>query len=255
MEELSQQQQIVIDAIAMNWDAIPLKKLSLDTGLAINQLSPQLNRLLNDGWIEKVEADKKSRKTKEEVDRVVKGNAYFICERFFNIWFLIRRSNRRQKRGVHSLSEFLECLYGPERMRQDAEIKIDKILSELHNTNKGLAKEYLLRAFKILEEEDKISTMSNDHWLAKFGSVILGLNYGSWLLAILEEKGYDIVLSPYYTAIQALEIEKQDNKNGQKDAEIYLKNRAIEISEPARMIIEKIKRYMDGPPLFSIPYL
>jgi len=49
------------------------------------------------------------------------------------------------------------------------------------------------------------------------------------------------VLSPYYTAIQALEIEKQDSKNGKKDAEIYLKNRAVEISEPARIIIEKIK--------------
>ena len=41
--------------------------------------------------------------------------------------------------------------------------------------------------------------------------------------------------------IQALEIEKQDSKNGKKDAEIYLKNRAVEISEPARIIIEKIK--------------
>ena len=71
------------------------------------------------------------------------------------------------------------------------------------------------------------------------------MGYGTWMLTILEENGYDIVLSPYYTAIQALEIEKQDSKNGQRDAEIYLKNRAVEISEPARMIIEKMRKYMD----------
>jgi len=505
-EELPPQQQIIIDAIAMHWDAIPFKKLATDTGLAPNLLSSQLKRLHDDGWIETVVADKTSRKIKEEVEGVIKGSAYFIGERFFNTWFLIRRSNRRQKRGVHSLSEFLECLYGEERMMQEAdrflhgditssrqimrglsfaesksldferknklkeksydavinlsendkeilekydipkeflveklpkldilkiteltsrlkptdaefwfdigcsssdkkqhekaivfynkaieikpdyaeaynnrgiakrnlsdyhgaiadytkaiEIKPDfaqaynnrgnaksdlsdyhdaiddytkaieirpnvaetyhnrgtakfylsdyddaienynkaikinpknliskfqliflyrdkldeknkaievfneieqeinknenkefvscyflhKTLFELHKQNQGIAKELLLQAF---EKEDNISSIANGYWWTIFGSVVLDLGYGSWLLAILEEKGYDIELSPYYTAIQALTIEKQDSKNGQKDAEIYLKNRAIEISEPARMIIEKMRKYMD----------
>jgi hypothetical protein len=70
---------------------------------------------------------------------------------------------------------------------------------------------------------------------------VIKLDYGSWLLNILEEKGYDIVLSPYYTAIQALEIERQKNKT---ESETYLKNRAVEISEPARAIVEKIKHVM-----------
>ena len=509
LDELAPQLQIIIDAIAMNWHAIPLKKLSIDTGLAQNQLSPQLKRLLDDGWIETVEADKRSRKIKEEVEGVIKGNAYFISERFFNTWFLMRSSNRRQKRSVHCLSEFLECLYGQERMMQEADrflqsetmtsqqimrglsfaesklldperkkqlkeksydailnlsaqdkkileeydipeeflekrlpmldthviieltnkiklkdgifwstighallkdeqyekaivcysqslvinpnneytwllkgsswfwmqehekaiicydnaIKInpsdqyawqwkgdslndlqrfeeaiecfdkaieldphfgsawsnrgyalielkkyeeaafayeksrairpkkilcnfhltflyrDKLgnqtkaiglfneikqeinkdenkgfvsryhlhqaLFELHNQNQGLAKDYLSQAFEILENENKISSIANVYWWTRFGSVVLDLGYGSWLLAILEEKGYDIELSPYYTAIQALEIEKQESKNGQKDAEVYLKNRAVEISEPARKIIDRMKKYMD----------
>ena len=54
------------------------------------------------------------------------------------------------------------------------------------------------------------------------------------------------MLSPYYTAIQALEIEKQDNKNGKENAEIYLKNRAAEISHLARMIIEKMRKYIEA---------
>ena len=447
-EELSHQQQIILDAIAMNWDAIQFKKISLNTGLAINQLSPQLKRLLDEGWIETVVADKKSRKTVEQMDGIIKGSAYLICERFFNIWFLIRNSNWRKTRGVHSLSEFLECFYRPERMMQeddrilkklkekaqstilffsendkimleefgipedslverlntldtdkflelsckiklkDAEfwetvgdslrwekhyekaiicynksieinpnnefcwfwkgyylsdmqqyndtiecfnraieinpkndsawnnkgysltmmrqyeeavvcfekaIKInprkliskfhllflyrdklhkmdkaielfnlindktinesgnknficryyiEKTLFELHTQNQGIAKEFLLQAFEILEKENKLLSMANEYWWVRFGNIVLDLSYGSWLLDILEEKNYDIILSPYYTAIQALEIEKQDSKNGEKDADIYLKNRAIEVSEPARIIIEKIKAYI-----------
>ena len=52
---------------------------------------------------------------------------------------------------------------------------------------------------------------------------------------------FDKILSPYFVAVQALEKEQKESK---EKAEIYLKNRAIEISEPARMIIEKIRKYM-----------
>ena len=107
-----------------------------------------------------------------------------------------------------------------------------------------MANEYLSQAFEALEKESKISSMANDYWWTRFGSVVINLNCGSWLLEYFEEQGYDVVLSPYYTAIQALEIEKQDAKNGQKDAEIYLRNRAVEISEPARLICKKMRNYM-----------
>jgi hypothetical protein len=92
---------------------------------------------------------------------------------------------------------------------------------------------------------DFLNDIANEICWTRFGYVVNKLGYGSWLLAILEEKNYDIVLSPYYTAIQSLKIEKQDSKNGKEEAEIYLKNRAIEISEPAREIIKKIRKYVD----------
>ena len=34
-------------------------------------------------------------------------------------------------------------------------------------------------------------------------------------------------------------------KNSHKNAEIHLKNRAVEISEPARMVIEKMRKLID----------
>jgi len=99
-EELSVQMQIIVDAIALNWDPINLEQLRAETRLENNQLSPQLKRLVELGWIEKLNAYKS------------KGSAYQISERFFNIWFLMRRSSRRQKKELYCLSKFLETFYG-----------------------------------------------------------------------------------------------------------------------------------------------
>lgn len=99
-EELSAQMQIIVDAIALNWDPINLEQLRTETRLENNQLSPQLKRLVELGWIEKLDAYK------------AKGSAYQISERFFNIWFLMRRSSRRQKKELYCLSKFLEAFYG-----------------------------------------------------------------------------------------------------------------------------------------------
>jgi len=118
---------------------------------------------------------------------------------------------------------------------------LHKILFELHKKNHGSAREYLLQAFEILEKEDKISSIAGLYWWIRFGSVVINLKCGLWLISVLEEKGYNIVLSPYYTAIQALEIEQQD---GKKNAEIYLNNRAVEINNPAKIIVEEMRKYL-----------
>ena len=75
-----------------------------------------------------------------------------------------------------------------------------------------------------------------------FAAICLDLKYGEWLLNIFRKKSFDKILSPYYVAIQAIEIERKENV---KRAEIYLENRAVEIAEPARVIIEKINKYMN----------
>lgn len=99
-EELSSQMQIIVDAIAMNWDPITLERLREITRFENPQISPQLKRLTDLGWIEK------------PASLQGKGGAYEMSERMFNIWFLMRRSSRRQKRGVFCLSKFMEAYYG-----------------------------------------------------------------------------------------------------------------------------------------------
>lgn len=101
-EELPLQMQSIVDAIALNWDPIHLDQLRTETRLENNQLSPQLKRLTEIGWIEKITTDQ------------TKSSAYQISERFFNIWFLMRRSSRRQKKELYCLSKYLESFYGDE---------------------------------------------------------------------------------------------------------------------------------------------
>jgi tetratricopeptide (TPR) repeat protein len=101
-EELPTQLQVIVDAIALNWDPILIEQLRKETRYENNQLSPQLKRLTEAGWIEKI------------ITHEGKGFAYQISERFFNIWFLMRRSSRRQKRELYCLSKFLESFYGDE---------------------------------------------------------------------------------------------------------------------------------------------
>lgn len=101
-EELSDQQQVILDAIALHWDPMTLAGLREVSQLENSVLSAQLKRLMDIGWIQKLDQEKK------------KFPAYEITERFFNIWYLMRRSSRRQKQELYCLSKFLEVFYGPE---------------------------------------------------------------------------------------------------------------------------------------------
>ena len=113
-EELSTQMQIVLDAIALHWDPASIEQLRKTTQLTNAQLSPQLKRLVDVGWISKLKSDKN-----------IKGSLYEISERFFNVWYLMRRSNRRQQKELHCLSKFLEMFYGEDIM-QIAALRLKK---------------------------------------------------------------------------------------------------------------------------------
>ncbi len=101
-EELPDQLQVILDAIALHWEPMTIEQLRNVTQLENPQLSPQLKRLVDVGWLQKLDAFE------------AKGSVYELSERFFNIWYLMRRSSRRQKRELYCLSKFLESLYGEE---------------------------------------------------------------------------------------------------------------------------------------------
>ena len=236
-EELPTQQQIILDAIAQNWDPMSLKRISEETRFANNQLSPQLKRLVEDGWLETTKAEN------------AKGNAYSIPERFFCIYHIMRNGSRRSKKQITYLSKFLECFYGKQHLSRmvcsfDATNTpkdvycLEQTLFALQERNEGIAKSHLSEALS--EMEDRLNPKTQGNW-EYFAAIAIKLGYAQWLLDILSEKGFDIILSPFFVAIQSLEIERVKTV---ETAEIYLKNQAIEKSEPARMIIEKMKIYL-----------
>ncbi|GHV35445.1 hypothetical protein FACS1894178_5000 [Bacteroidia bacterium] len=160
----------------------------------------------------------------------------------FYLMFLYRDKLKEKNKAIEIFESIKE-----EEINQNEEKEfacryyLHKTLFELYEQNKGMAKENLLRAFEVLEDEQKLSFIVNEEWWSRISSVVIDLDYGSWLLEIMEEKGYDVILSPYYTAIRALVIERTENA---ETAEIYLRNQAVEKSEPARVIIKKMRKYM-----------
>jgi len=95
MDDLSDQQQAIVEAIALNWDAISVKEIAEQTRLESKVVSAQLSSLVQNGII-----DKRPTRTKNHL--------YLISERFFNIWFLMRLGRKSDQKRVLWLVRFFE---------------------------------------------------------------------------------------------------------------------------------------------------
>jgi DNA-binding transcriptional ArsR family regulator len=91
-EALPMQSQQIVDLLALHWDPISAGELAELARLDVNAVSSQLNRLAQQGLVEKV-AYHPSSKT-----------GFQIAERFFNIWYLMRASRRIRQRLICVLS-------------------------------------------------------------------------------------------------------------------------------------------------------
>ena len=97
-EELSNQAQQVVDALALHWDPATAAVVAEKARLDVNTVSSHLNRLSEQGVVEKVRLYPK------------KKTGFQLSERFFNIWYLMRAS-RRMRRKLVWLSKFLKSFY------------------------------------------------------------------------------------------------------------------------------------------------
>jgi hypothetical protein len=99
MDDLSPQQQKIVDAVARNWDAISVKDLKGKVRLESKVISAQLGQLEKNQVIEKRETG-------------TKNNIYLLRERFFNIWYLMRYGRKQDRESVIWLVKFLETWCG-----------------------------------------------------------------------------------------------------------------------------------------------
>lgn len=98
-DALPPQAQQIVAALAIRWDPATAGELAELVRLETNTVSAQLNRLVQQGVVEKVRSDPTSK------------TAFQIAERFFNIWYLMR-AGRRVRRRLIWLVEFLDVFHG-----------------------------------------------------------------------------------------------------------------------------------------------
>ncbi len=95
MDDLSTQQQEIIDCIALNWDAIAVKEIARKTRMESKAISAQLRLLEKNNLVIKKQTS-------------TKNHLYQVKERFFNIWYIMRNGRKADKNKVKWLTKFLE---------------------------------------------------------------------------------------------------------------------------------------------------
>lgn len=108
MDDLSPQQQKIVDAIALNWDAMATKEIAEKTRMESKAVSSQLKLLEKNRIIHKIKT-------------TTKNYFYQVTERFFNIWYLMRYGRRRGKSRVLWLVHFLQTWCSESELSERAE--------------------------------------------------------------------------------------------------------------------------------------
>ncbi|MCF7859554.1 MAG: tetratricopeptide repeat protein [Candidatus Cloacimonetes bacterium] len=103
MDDLKPEPQKIVNILALNWDAMSVKEIAAKTKITSKHVSAQLSYLEKSGVV-----------TKERTS--TKNNFYYLSERFFNIWYLMRRGRKKHKNKVRFLVEFLELWCTPQRL-------------------------------------------------------------------------------------------------------------------------------------------
>lgn len=116
MDDLPKQQQKIVDAVAMNWEAISVKELTSKVRLESKVISAQLRQLEKNQVIEKRATD-------------TKNHLYLLKERFFNIWYLMRYGRKEKKESVKWLVAFMENWYDECEMDERVDNYFDKIFT------------------------------------------------------------------------------------------------------------------------------
>ncbi len=95
MDDLSAQQQEIVNTIALEWDALSAKEISRRTRMESKKISAQLNQLVKNEIVTKIKTN-------------TKNHLYQISERFFNIWYLMKHGRQKEKQRIIWFLKFME---------------------------------------------------------------------------------------------------------------------------------------------------
>ncbi len=133
MDNLSPQQQEIMDFIALSWDAVSTNEIAAKVKEESKAVSAQLKQLTKNNLIE-VQITK------------TKNNLYRISERFFNIWYLMRHGGRNEENKVKFLVEFLQGWCDDETLEDRAKKHLEALIKGKINEKHAF---YMTEAFNL----------------------------------------------------------------------------------------------------------
>ena len=119
MRNLSKQQKLIVNAIALNWDAISTKEIANATYLPSKQISAQLSQLEKQQLIKKIPTN-------------TKNHLYALRERFFNIWYLMSYGNNKSREKMLWLTRFFETWCSDLDQKREATKLIEQAGKSIH---------------------------------------------------------------------------------------------------------------------------
>ncbi|SEF87023.1 transcriptional repressor [Sphingobacterium lactis] len=253
IEDLPIQQRKIVDVIARKWDATSAKEIAneiREDGKRISTkiVSAQLNQLEKNNVIEKKSTSNKN-------------NLYQIKERFFNIWYLMRNGDRRDKKRVVWLTKFLEIWYDDE---DSQEIFIKKHINAISSGN--YIPSSALLVFEALANSEKFNPLKLDDIL-RHTTKLFNDNEVKHLSDLVNSRKITAAITRYQQnkfdeAINILNSIKENDtskllilsqiyiETGKDNLAIELLNHIIYITDIDLIFFEKICFYFDKFDLF-----
>lgn len=95
MDDLPAQQQQIVEAIALNYEAISVKELGNKLRMESKMISAQLAQLVKNNLIIKIKTS-------------TKNHFYHLKNRLFNCWYLLRLGRNKDRKKLNSILDFTE---------------------------------------------------------------------------------------------------------------------------------------------------
>jgi TPR repeat protein len=224
MENLSPQQQTIVDAIAQNWDAISTKDIAKKVRMSSKAVSSQLNQLEKNQLIEKQPTS-------------TKNQLYRLRERFFNIYYLMRLGKRKNRNRVLWLVRFFELWFGEKELADRAKRHI-KAMREgrLYYSHALCISQALAKTAIPYELQHKLLRETKEYLTAQHSELVKELDKSH--REVLEEVTDDVFHERYSSARKKLlddgvaqqdinllfgNIYWEEKRDTQKAIEFYLK--------------------------------
>ncbi len=194
MDDLSPHQQKIVDAIALNWDAVSTKEISDKVRMESKVVSAHLKQLEKNRIIHRIKTN-------------TKNYLYQISERFFNIWYLMRYGRRGGRNRVHWLIHFLQNWCSQEELIQRAEQLIDSIeKGSIHEKQALYMTEALSRTDISGILQHKLISKTRDFLLKENKSLLQDLSKSD--LELIDEAAKNYEKKAYKTCLRNLEAIK-----------------------------------------------